>query len=160
MLIDQRKFRKVMRAMPAGVGHIMLRHVQRNFANAAYRGTSWQPRQNPNNRKPLLVDSGKLKSSFKVREANWQIIRVGSDRQVAGGHNLAQIHNEGVNANATVRTYTRRGRNGSVRVSSHRRQMHTPQRKMMPIPGKDPIPPELWAEIEQFVGSGLDSIFK
>ncbi|EAY25673.1 hypothetical protein M23134_07324 [Microscilla marina ATCC 23134] len=147
--------------MPSGVGRVMLRYVERNFARESYRGSAWQPRRNLHNRKPLLVDTGKLKASFKVREANWRVIRVGSDRQAASGNaHLAQLHNEGAKGVATVRTYTRRGRNGSVRVRSHRRQTNLPQRQFMPIPGKEPLPPELWAEIEGFVSKELDKVFK
>jgi phage gpG-like protein len=161
MLINERKFKKVMRGMPSGVGRVMLRYVQRNFASQSYRGSTWQPRRNQGNRKPLLVDTGKLKASFKVREASWRVIRVGSDRQAANGSaHLAQLHNEGAQGAATVRTYTRRGRNGSVRVRSHRRQTNLPQRQFMPIPSKEPLPPELWATIEEFVSGELDKIFK
>ncbi|WP_053337281.1 phage virion morphogenesis protein [Microscilla marina] len=161
-MINERKFRKVMRGMPSGVGRVMLRYVQRNFASESYRGSAWQPRRNQgNNRKPLLVDTGKLKASFKVREASWRVIRVGSDRQAASGNaHLAQLHNEGAQGVATVRTYTRRGRNGSVRVRSHRRHAHLPQRQFMPIPGTEPLPPELWAAIENFVSVELDKVFK
>ncbi|WP_299464587.1 hypothetical protein [uncultured Microscilla sp.] len=164
-MIDERKFKKVMRGMPSGVGRVMLRYVQRNFASQSYRGSAWQTRRNPHNRKPLLVDTGKLKASFKVREANWRVIRVGSDRQTAGSSgnaHLAQLHNEGAQGVATVRTYTRRGRRngGSVRVHSHRRQSNLPQRQFMPIPGKEPLPPELWAAIENFVSVELDKVFK
>ncbi|EAY24487.1 phage virion morphogenesis protein [Microscilla marina] len=161
LMINERKFRKVMRGVPQGIGRLMLRYVQGNFASESYRGSAWQPRQNPNNRKPLLNDTGKLKASFKVREANWRVIRVGSDRQAASGNvHLAQLHNEGAKGAATVRTYTRRGRNGSVRVRSHRRHAHLPQRQFMPIPGKEPLPPELWAAIEDFVSVELDKVFK
>jgi phage gpG-like protein len=161
MLINERKFKKVMRQMPSGVGRVMLRYVERNFASKSYRGSAWQPRRNQGNRKPLLVDTGKLKASFKVREASWRVIRVGSDRQAASGStNLAQLHNEGAQGAATVRTYTRRGRNGSVRVRSHRRQTNLPQRQFMPIPNKEPLPPELWTTIEAFVDRELDKVFK
>ncbi|EAY31043.1 phage virion morphogenesis protein [Microscilla marina] len=164
-MINERKFKKVMRQMPSGVGRVMLRYVERNFASESYQGSAWPPRQNlnTNNRKPLLTDTGKLKASFKVREANWRVIRVGSDRQTAGSSgnaHLAQLHNEGAKGAATVRTYTRRGRNGSVRVRSHRRQTELPQRQFMPIPGKEPLPPELWAAIEDFVNKELDKVFR
>ncbi|EAY28415.1 phage virion morphogenesis protein [Microscilla marina] len=162
LMINERKFRKVIHQIPQGIGRLMLRYVQSNFANESYRGSAWQPRQKPNNnRKPLLTDTGKLKASFKVREANWRVIRVGSDRQAASGNaHLAQLHNEGAKGAATVRTYTRRGRNGSVRVRSHRRYAHLPQRQFMPIPSKEPLPPELWAAIEDFISTELDTIFK
>ncbi|WP_299462200.1 phage virion morphogenesis protein [uncultured Microscilla sp.] len=163
-MINERKFRKVMRGVPRGVGQVMLRYVQRNFASESYRGSAWPPRQNQsNNRKPLLTDTGKLKASFKVREANWRVIRVGSNRQAENSNaHLAQLHNEGAQGAATVRTYTRRGRRngGSVRVRSHRRQTNLPQRQFMPIPGKEPLPPELWAEIERFVSKELDKVFR
>jgi hypothetical protein len=49
---------------------------------------------------------------------------------------------------------------GSVRVRSHRKQTNLPQRQFMPIPSKEPLPPELWATIEEFVSGELDKIFK
>jgi hypothetical protein len=30
----------------------------------------------------------------------------------------------------------------------------------MPIPSKEPLPPELWATIEDFVSGELDKVFK
>ena len=168
LFINTKKYHQVRKRIPERIGQIMLRYVERNFRNESYQGKSWKPRKRGSSRgssaqsqgKPLLEQTGKLKKSFKVREASWRVIRVGSDRQVKGGINLAALHNEGVNESATVRSYTRRSRDGSVRVRSHRRQINIPQRQFMPRPGKDALPKELWQDIEQYLDSELDQVFK
>ena len=169
LFINTKKYHRVRKLIPGRVGQIMLRYVEKNFRNESYQGKSWKPRKRAssgssaqNQGKPLLERTGKLKKSFKVREANWRIIRVGSDRGVKGGVNLAQAHNEGINGEtATVRSYTRRSRDGSVRVRSHRRQMNIPQRQFMPVQGKgEPLPKDLWQDIEKYLDIELDQLFK
>jgi len=167
LFINTKKYQQARKRIPKQVGKLMLRYVERNFARESYQGKSWKPRKrvrgsssSRSQGKPLLEQTGKLKKSFKVREASWRIIRVGSDRQVKGGVNLAALHNEGVNETATIHSYTRRSRDGSVRVRSHRRQMNIPQRQFMPRPGKDALPKELWQDIEQYLDSELDQVFK
>lgn len=166
LFINTKKYHRVRKRIPGRVGQIMLRYVEKNFRNESYQGKSWKPRKqgrgsNQNQGKPLLEQTGKLKKSFKVREASWRMIRVGSDRQVGGGISLAKIHNEGVNEAATVRSYTRRSRDGSVRVRSHRRQMKIPQRQFMPVQGKgESLPKKLWNDIEKYLDSELNQIFK
>lgn len=163
MFIHIKKYYSVRKRIPGRIGELMLRYIEQNFKREAYQGISWKPRKqgNLNNRrKPLLENTGKLGKSFKVREASWRVVRVGSDRQVRGGLNLAKIHNEGVNEAATVRSYTRRSRDGSVRVRSHRRQMKIPQRQFMPVPGKESLPKELWQDISKYLDSKLDQLFK
>jgi len=169
LFINTKKYQQAKKRIPKQVGRLMLRYVEQNFARESYQGKSWKPRKQSNRGnsssaqsqgKPLLEQTGKLKKSFKVREANWRMIRVGSDHQVKGGINLAALHNEGVNETATIRSYTRRGRDGSVRVRSHRRQINIPQRQFMPRPGKDALPKELWQDIEQYLDDELDQVFK
>ena len=178
LFINIKKYQQVRKRIPGRVGQIMLHYVERNFRNESYQGKSWKPRKrlrsssNSNSgssaqsqSKPLLERTGKLKKSFKLREANWRVIRVGSDRQLkgGGGANLAQVHNEGVSETATVRSYTRRGRDGSVRVRSHRKQVKIPQRQFMPIPGKttgESLSKELWQDIEKYLDTELDQVFK
>ena len=169
MFIDTKKYQKTRKRIPGKIGKLMLRYVERNFATESYQGKSWKPRKRvrgnssaQNQGNPLLERTGKLKKSFKVREANWRVIKVGSDRKTKGGTNLAQVHNEGVNKTATIRSYTRRGRDGTVRVRSHRRQMNIPKRQFMPTPGKtgESLPKELWRDIEQYLDDELDQVFK
>ena len=166
MFINAKKYRKARGRIPGKIGGLMLRYVERNFARESYQGKSWKPRKRSNSSsvrsqgKPMLEQTGKLKKSFEVREASWRMIRVGSDRQVNGGVNLAQVHNEGVNEAATIRSYTRRSKDGSVRARSHRRQMKIPQRQFMPIPNKEALPKELWNDIEKYLDMELDQVFK
>lgn len=170
LFINTKKYQQARKRIPGRIGQIMLHYVEKNFRNESYQGKSWKPRKrgrgrggNQSQGKPLLEQTGKLKKSFKIREANWRVIRVGSDRQVGSGINLAALHNEGVNGEtATVRSYTRRSRDGSVRVRSHRRQMNIPQRQFMPILGKtgESLPKDLWQDIEKYLDAELDQLFK
>jgi len=171
LFINTKKYQQARKRIPERIGQIMLRYVEKNFRNESYRGKSWKPRKRvrgssgssaQNQGKPLLERTGKLKKSFKVREASWRVIRVGSDRQVKGGINLAALHNEGVNGEtATVRSYTRRSKDGSVRIRSHRRQINIPQRQFMPVQGKgESLPKDLWQDIEKYLDAELDQLFK
>ena len=167
LFINTKKYQQARKRIPGRIGQIMLRYIEKNFRNESYQGKSWKPRKQGNSNtqsqgKSLLERTGKLKKSFKVKEASWRVIRVGSDRQVKGGINLAALHNEGVSGEtATVRSYTRRSRDGSVRVRSHRRQMNIPQRQFMPVQGKgEPLPQKLWQDIEKYLDAELDQLFK
>ena len=95
LFINVKKYQQAKKRIPGRVGQIMLRYVERNFRNESYQGKSWKPRKWSSNSsnsgtgssvqshgKPLLERTGKLKKSFKVREASWRVIRVGSDRQL------------------------------------------------------------------------------
>jgi len=169
LFINTKKYHRARKRIPKQVGRLMLRYVEKNFRNESYQGKSWKPRKrgrgssssNQSQGKPLLEQTGKLKKSFKVREASWRVIGVGSDRGVKGGINLATLHNEGVNEAVTVRGYARRSKDGSVRVRSHRRQMNIPQRQFMPMPNQEKsLPKELWQDIERYLDSELDQLFK
>lgn len=168
LFVNTKKYQQARKRIPERIGQIMLRYVERSFRNESYQGKSWKPRKRgrgssgiQSQGKPLLEQTKKLKKSFKVREANWRMIRVGSDRQVKGGVNLAALHNEGVNETATIRSYTRRGQDGSVRVRNHRRQINIPQRQFMPMSNQEKsLPKELWQDIERYLDSELDQLFK
>lgn len=95
------KFKRVQKSLPVKIGNIALNHFKKSFRDEGFTDKKldpWQKRKRPNKadratgrRRAILVDSGNLKRSLKVRSARFEAIKVGSY-----GIRYAEIHNKGL----------------------------------------------------------------
>lgn len=111
-----------------------------NFFKARFRDSDWYDRSRkpwpgrslraPRSSRKLLVDSGRLRRSIRVKKRSFALTVVGTDTP------YAKAHNEGAHGTISqkVRHHKRRTRSGVLSdVRAHRRQMtiNIPQRKFM-----------------------------
>lgn len=95
-------FERTKRTLPARVGNVAKNHFLQSFENEAFSYNSvgsdpWEKRKTKTKqdkrtgkRRALLVQSGALRRSIRVKSANWKAIRVGSY-----GIKYATYHNNG-----------------------------------------------------------------
>ena len=94
-------FRKEQINLPKILGNIALVHFRKSFRDEGFTDetlSKWVPRKHQNKadrrtkrRRALLVDSGNLRKSLRVKSANFRSIRVGSY-----GIPYAERHNKGL----------------------------------------------------------------
>jgi len=91
--------------IPDLLAGISLRHFQRSFKNQGFTDQSFNPwverktrnrsdRNNPKKRRAILVDSGTLRKSGKIKIATWKRVVVGFY-----GTNYGTFHNRGLGNN-------------------------------------------------------------
>lgn len=76
-----RKFRKEKVQLPKQVGNIVKRHFVANFRKQGFDDngvTPWRPRKRRDSGRAILVKSGKLRKSIRVKQAKFSAIRVGT----------------------------------------------------------------------------------
>lgn len=98
------ELKKVQSRLPALIGGIALKHFQQSFRDGGFTDVSlnaWQKRKTMNksdrrNPRPraILVDSGVLKNSGRVKSADWKRVVVGFY-----GAPYAEFHNKGLGRN-------------------------------------------------------------
>jgi len=96
----EQRLQKEKSQLPKVLGNIALRHFRQGFRKGGFTDKAfkpWKPRKHPNaadtrtgKKRGLLIDSGNLRGSLRVKTANFRRIRVGSY-----GIEYATIHNEG-----------------------------------------------------------------
>ena len=123
------RFKAMKSDVPKVLGNQSVRFFQDSFKKQGFEDTGvnkWKPSKRVLTRGgTTLVQSGRLRRSIRIKEANFNRIVVGSY-----GLDYAQIHNEGLKSNQKVRSYTRR--DGSV-VKGFTRRMNMPKRQFMGI---------------------------
>jgi phage gpG-like protein len=151
--IDLEKWRKaqeqiISTRLPRVAGAIAVKGILGNFRSESYNASSkWKPRKGgPRNRgRKLLVDSGRLRRSFRQKAAKG-VVTVWTDTT------YAQVHNEGmkVSGTASIPTHSRRTRKGKIAtIKAHVRKINftMPRRQFMPTPGQ-PLPTAWRKEID------------
>jgi phage gpG-like protein len=147
----RREQERIMRTgLPRAAGAIAVKGILANFRNETYPTSSrWRTRKGtaPRNKgRKLLVDSGRLRRSFRQRGAAG-MVSVWTDTP------YAKVHNEGlkVTGTASIPAHSRRtksGRMATVRAHTRKINFNMPKRQFMPIPG-EPLPPDWRKEIDQ-----------
>lgn len=128
---------KAIKELPRRVGRVYLAHTQSSFLKGGFTNQAfqrWEPRKGGNNGRAVLVKSGALSRSLRMRI---------TQTRITIGTNIpyAEIHNEGgvVSGVVKVRQHTRRikqvgkRRRTRVNVRAHTRKMNTaiPRRQFM-----------------------------
>lgn len=127
--------------LPTLIGNTALNFYDDSFQRGGYIGTRferWQPRkENKGKPRRLLIQSGKMRRSIRLRVRRNQITIFSDDPKLP-------VHNEGrrVQGIANVREHRRRTRRGVTTVRAHRRRVNfkMPKRQMMDIPGQPMSP--------------------
>lgn len=97
----QRRLRAVMVRLPLLAGNEAIKFILDNFRHQGFMGDSlqpWRKRKNPNrwgqspkrNGRALLVDTGRLRRSWRIVTIRQDMVSVGSDDP------KAKVHNEGL----------------------------------------------------------------
>lgn len=82
-----------MKDIPRKIANIVLKSVLDNFDKESFDGNSWQPRKNNyQSGRKLLVKSGDLRRSIRIRKVSKKIISLATNVP------YAQVHNEGLKA--------------------------------------------------------------
>lgn len=110
---------------------VVISNQTKNFFVDSFRKQGWTDsslkkwdKRNPDTRPggAILIKSGALRRSIKIRRSNFSKILIGSYLP------YSKVHNEGFKGSVSVKSYsTRTGR----QVRSHARQMNTPKRQFM-----------------------------
>lgn len=145
----------LVKTLPGQIGAVALESIDNNFRSQSFFGTPWKPRavQKGNEGRAILVQSGRLRRSFKLQNSGLNIVLF-TDVE------YAEVHNEGGTIAGTVtvsehsRSNKKRG-GGSSKVREHTRQVNTtiPQRQFM---GEHPM---LDKEIDSLLERELNKIF-
>lgn len=92
------EMKRTHKKLPKVIGNEVLKHSLESFDNEAWDGDPWAKRKRmtkrdreTGKRRNLLVQSGSLRGSIKVKRATWRKIRVGSY-----GIKYARYHNRGI----------------------------------------------------------------
>ena len=126
---------RAINAMPARVATCAVNFSKQRFVQQNWHDTTPEPWK-PRSRKrrggerrqsgAILVDSGRLKRSIRVISADSNRVIIGTDVP------YAEMHNEGLDGEVTVRQHTRRSRKGRLyTVKAHKRRVHMPQRRFL-----------------------------
>ncbi|MGL5133074.1 MAG: phage virion morphogenesis protein [Planktothrix sp.] len=87
------KFDRFKRDLPRVLANVVLNDIAKNFAKQAFDGQKWKARKrNPRKRdkkRAILVDTGRLRRSFRVKLATPELVIIATDIP------YAQYHNEG-----------------------------------------------------------------
>ena len=123
---------RAINAMPARVGTCAVNFSKQRFVQQNWHDTTpepWKPRSRTRRggerrqNGAILVDSGRLKRSIRVVSADSNRVIIGTDVP------YAEIHNEGLDGEVSVRKHSRRSRKGRLHiVKAHKRRVHMPQR--------------------------------
>ncbi len=94
-----------LKKLPRKVGKEVVRYSNQRFREQGWDGVPWQKRKNPNSKqnkgRALLIQSGKLRRSIRIIEANSTTVTVGTNLP------YAKVHNEGYSGTQTVQAHTR-----------------------------------------------------
>jgi phage gpG-like protein len=137
------------KSLPGQVGALALESIDDNFRSQSFFGTPWKPRANgtggagsggrgANGRflagsgRGLLVQSGRLRRSFKLQNSGFTVVLF-TDVPYAEIHNEGGTIAETVTVAAHSRSNKKQGASGSYNVREHTRQVNTtiPQRQFM-----------------------------
>lgn len=126
---------RAINAMPARVGTCAVNFSKQRFVQQNWHDTTpepWKPRSRTRRggerrqSGAILVDSGRLKRSIRVVSADPNRVIIGTDVP------YAEIHNEGLDGEVSVRKHSRRSRKGRLHiVKAHKRRVHMPQRRFL-----------------------------
>lgn len=126
---------RAINAMPARVGTCAVNFSKQRFVQQNWHDTTpepWKPRSRTRHggerrqSGAILVDSGRLKRSIRVVSADSNRVIIGTDVP------YAEIHNEGLDGEVSVRKHSRRSRKGRLHiVKAHKRRVHMPQRRFL-----------------------------
>lgn len=126
---------RAINAMPARVGTCAVNFSKQRFVQQNWNDTTpepWKPRSRTRRggerrqSGAILVDSGRLKRSIRVVSADSNRVIIGTDVP------YAEIHNEGLDGEVSVRKHSRRSRKGRLHiVKAHKRRVHMPQRRFL-----------------------------
>lgn len=126
---------RAINAMPARVGTCAVNFSKQRFIQQNWHDTTpepWKPRSRTRRggerrqSGAILVDSGRLKRSIRVVSADSNRVIIGTDVP------YAEIHNEGLDGEVSVRKHSRRSRKGRLHiVKAHKRRVHMPQRRFL-----------------------------
>ena len=126
---------RAINAMPARVGTCAVNFSKQRFVQQNWHDTTlepWKPRSRTRRggerrqSGAILVDSGRLKRSIRVVSADSNRVIIGTDVP------YAEIHNEGLDGEVSVRKHSRRSRKGRLHiVKAHKRRVHMPQRRFL-----------------------------
>lgn len=126
---------RAINAMPARVGTCAVNFSKQRFVQQNWHDTTpepWKPRSRTRRggerrqSGAILVDSGRLKRSIRVVSADSNRVIIGTDVP------YAEIHNEGLYGEVSVRKHSRRSRKGRLHiVKAHKRRVHMPQRRFL-----------------------------
>mgnify|MGYP003649917088 CR=1 FL=1 len=89
-----KKLRTAKKGLPTKIASIMKRHFQQSFRKQGFTDATldpWKARKHPDKGRAILVKSGALRLSLRVRSASFNAIRVGSY-----GIKYARRHNRGL----------------------------------------------------------------
>lgn len=119
-----KQFTFLMVNLPVLIGKEAENHFKDSFKNQAWEGVQWEERKrkdkNPK-RRALLVKTGRLRRSIRIREVSFGKVVVGTDVP------YAKIHNEGgiITGTQNVSTHTVRAhKRRSSQVREHQRVAH------------------------------------
>ena len=126
---------RAINAMPARVGTCAVNFSKQRFVQQNWHDTTpepWKPRSRTRRggerrqSGAILVDSGRLKRSIRVVSADSNRVIIDTDVP------YAEIHNEGLDGEVSVRKHSRRSRKGRLHiVKAHKRRVHMPQRRFL-----------------------------
>ena len=126
---------RAINAMPVRVGTCAVNFSKQRFVQQNWHDTTpepWKPRSRTRRggerrqSGAILVDSGRLKRSIRVVSADSNRVIIGTDVP------YAEIHNEGLDGEVSVRKHSRRSRKGRLHiVKAHKRRVHMPQRRFL-----------------------------
>ena len=126
---------RAINAMPARVGTCAVNFSKQRFVQQNWHDTTpepWKPRSRTRRggerrqSGAILVDSGRLKRSIRVVSADSNRVIIGTDVP------YAEIHNEGLDGEVSVRKHSRRSRKGRLHIlKAHKRRVHMPQRRFL-----------------------------
>lgn len=121
-----------MAGLPRKMGDTAVLFTKQRFREQGWAGsgfTPWRPRKagaKRNKGRALLVDSGRLIRSIRVRYTTKDSVPYGTDVP------YAKANNEGLRAGVTIKAHSRKSKSGkSAEVKSHTRNMRMPKRQFM-----------------------------
>jgi len=141
--------------LPTIIGNEVVNYSLDSFKKQAWDGSAWKPRKptaKRNKKRALLVDTGRLRRSIRIRKLGKNFVIVGSNVPYAPAHNQGATFHETVTVssftrksprtvrknvtNAKGKTSKRKVKNekkGTHSVSSHQIKMNTtiPQRQFL-----------------------------
>jgi len=95
----------------------------KNFSQGGFFGNKWKPKKDDS--ASHLIKTGALRRSVKSHLEGGTIVFTSSTP-------YATIHNEGLQGNVSIRSHSRRGRNGKQQtVKAHTRKINMPKRQFI-----------------------------
>ncbi|WP_338813442.1 phage virion morphogenesis protein [Bernardetia sp. Wsw4-3y2] len=119
--------------IPTIVGNEVVNYSLDAFKKQGWDGDAWKARKpsaKRNSKRALLVDTGRLRRSIRIRKKGSNFVIVGSNVPYAPAHNQGAK----LTGSVTVSSFTRKGKKRKAhKVSSHKRKMNTtiPQRMFL-----------------------------